>query len=317
LKRLIAILLLACAAAAQPTPVIFDTDIGSDIDDAFALAFLLQSPEFRVLAVTTSRFDAPVRAALARKILRAYGRLDIPVASGGPEGLLNTQNIVPKPQFDLLSPEDALPEADRERAVELMHETLRRSPEKVTLIPVGPLTNVALLLKMAPSIKEKIARIVLMGGAFETNRAETNIRNDYAAAAIVFQSGLPIIAIGDEVSGRCELKGEYLERIRRAGHPAAQLLIRLMERWQTWRVGKNPVLFDAVPVAVLIHPGICEYESGRVDVEYSGSVTRGFTTFTPASRLPSGEQPATKIARNIDLKAFMDLFTSRVAAVPR
>jgi inosine-uridine nucleoside N-ribohydrolase len=317
MRRLLGILLLASAVAAQPIPVIFDTDIGSDIDDAFALAFLLQSPEFHVLAVTTARFDAPTRAALARKILRAYGRLDIPVASGGSEGLLNVQNRVPKPQFDLLSPEDTLPEEHREQAVQLMHDILRRSPDKVTLIPVGPLTNIALLLKTAPSIKAKIARIVLMGGAFDINRAETNIHNDYAAAAIVFQSGVPITAVSQDVSRLCELKGQDLEKIRSAGNPAPQLLIRLMERWRTWRVGRNPVLFDAVPIAILIQPDICEYESGRVDVEYAGMVTRGFTRFTPAGRLPAGEQATTKITRNIDLRRFMDLFTERVAAAPR
>ena len=77
------------------------------------------------------------------------------------------------------------------------------------------------------------------------------------------------------------------------------------------------MLFDAVPVAILIQPGIREYESGRVDVEYAGMVTRGFTRFTPAGTLPAGEQATTKITRSINLRQFMDLFTERVAAAPR
>src|SRR4051812_48809599 len=100
---LVVALTLAPAAwcAAKPIPIILDSDIGTDIDDAFALAFTLQSPELDVRAVVTSRYQAETRARLAGKIMQAFGRRDIPLASGGSDGLLNRQVIRPVPQFEL------------------------------------------------------------------------------------------------------------------------------------------------------------------------------------------------------------------------
>ena len=118
------------------------------------------------------------------------------------------------------------------------------SPVKITLLPVGPLTNIALALRTEPRIKEKIERIVLMGGAFFPPRAEYNIYRDRVAAEIVFRSGLPIVAVGLDVTEKCKLQGADLDRLRAAKNPASQFLVRLIELWQNNRPTQYPTLHD-------------------------------------------------------------------------
>lgn len=318
LKLIIALLLVAFAlSGAQPIPVIFDTDAGNDIDDAFALAFLLQSPELDVRAVVTSRFESETRARLVWKILRVYGREDIPLASGGTDGLLNFQERRPTPQFRVLTANDTLPKNAVGRGVQLLIETLLNSSEKITLVPVGPLTNIALALKADPRIKTKIERIVLMGGAFEANRIETNIVNDPVAAAIVFESGLPVVAVGSDVTRQVPLKPADVEQIRKVAHPATNLLMELLDQWHTWRVGMDPVLHDALAVAVIFRPELCSFADGLVAVETAGTYTRGMTRFTPHDALPKDALATTKVARTVDAPGFIELFLRRVAAPPR
>jgi inosine-uridine nucleoside N-ribohydrolase len=219
----------AIARSEQPIPIIFDTDIGSDIDDGLALALALQSPELDVRAVTTVSDDTVGRSRLAWKELGLYGRHDVPLATGASEALAGpawTQSV-PR-QFEVLTAQDVLPPAARRRAADLIIDTLLASPQKLTLVPVGPLTNIALALKMEPRIEEKIERIVLMGGAFGLLRPEYNIQRDYLAASIVFGSGVPITAIGLDVTLRCKLEGADLDRLRAAGNEASRFLVRLI-----------------------------------------------------------------------------------------
>src|SRR5438270_739480 len=163
-NRLFAFILFAAACGAQQRiPIIFDTDIGDDIDDALALALALQSPELDVRAVTTVIDDTELRTRLAWKQLGLYGRRDIPLGTGASEPLLDPVQTMRARQVEVLTPEDIAPAAARPRRADLIIETLLASPRKLTLVPVGPLTNIALALKMEPRIKNNIERIVLMG----------------------------------------------------------------------------------------------------------------------------------------------------------
>src|SRR5262249_42204984 len=148
-------LLLAFLAAGlcqgqAPIPIIFDTDIGDDIDDALALALALQSPELDVRAVTTVIDDTDARTRLAWNQLGIYKRQDIPLATGANEPLLDATRKTPARQFEVLTPQDTAPAAARRRAADLIIETLLASSQKITLVPVGPLTNIALALKTEP-----------------------------------------------------------------------------------------------------------------------------------------------------------------------
>ncbi len=323
LKPLLCLALILGAAAGtrgeaqDRIPIIFDTDIGDDIDDALALALALQSPELDVRAVTTVIDDTENRTRLAWKELGLYGRQDIVLATGAPEPLLDPIRNQPAPQFQVLTAEDRPPEAAHRRAADVIIETLLGSDRKMTLVPVGPLTNIALALKTEPRIKTKIERIVLMGGSFDLLRSEYNIARDRAAAAIVFRSGVPITAVGLDVTTRCKLERADLEHLRSAQNPASAFLVRLIELWQSDKPGQYPTLHDPVAVATAFRPHLVETRLGSVEVETSSRLTNGMTLFTPADRLPKDTAATTQVARNVDVRRFLDLFLERLAVPPR
>jgi purine nucleosidase len=314
---LTAILTAGLALAQQRIPVIFDTDIGDDIDDALALALALQSPELDVRAVTTVLDDTETRTRLAWKELGLYGRQEIVLATGASEPLLDPMRPLRARQFEVLAASDVAPDAARRRAAEVIIELLLQSPRKITLVPVGPLTNIALALKTEPRIKAKIERIVLMGGSFELLRPEYNIVRDRAAAEIVFRSGVPITAVGLDVTTKCKLERDDLERLRAAKNPAAAFLVRLIELWQNGHPEQTPTLHDPLAVAVAFRPDLIAASAGSVHVETNSPLTNGITMFTPAARLAKPEQPTTLVARTVNVRGFLDLFVSRLAASPR
>jgi purine nucleosidase len=312
------VLLLGTACWGQERiPVIFDTDIGDDIDDALALALALQSPELDVRAVTTVIDDTETRTRLAWKELGLYGRHDVALGTGASEPLLDAVRTGHSPQFQVLTEADTIPAAAHRRAVDLIVDTLMASPEPITLVPVGPLTNIALALKSEPRIKPKIRRIVLMGGAFHMLQQEYNIWRDRAAAEIVFSSGVPITAVGLDVTTRCKLEGADLARLRAADHPAARFLVKLIELWQNGHADQYPTLHDPLAVAVAVLPNLIETQLGSVQVETACCLTNGMTMFTPADQLAKGVPASTLVARQVDVRRFLDLFLDRLTAPPR
>lgn len=309
---LLASLLVASFAAAQPKPIpiIFDTDIGDDIDDALALALALQSPELDVRAVTTVIDDVDSRTRLAWKELGLFGRRDIPLAAGAPEPLLDAIRNNRSRQYEALTTSDEFPSAARKSAAQLIIETLMNSREKLTVVPVGPLTNIALALKTDPRIKSKIERIVLMGGAFFPPRAEYNIYRDRIAAEIVFRSGVPVTAVGLDVTEKCKLQGADLDRLRSAKNPASQFLVRLIELWQNGRSEQYPTLHDPLAVASTLRPALIETQLGQVEVETASPLTFGTTVFKRGTG-------ATHVARDVNVREFLDLFVARLSSPPR
>ncbi len=316
--RLAAILLaIAMSAEAQKRiPIIFDTDIGDDIDDALALALALQSPELDVRAVTTVIDDTETRARLAWKELGLYNRHDVVVGIGASEPLLGMRHTGLAAQFQVLTGTDTLPPNVHRRAASLIVDTLLQSREKITVVPVGPLTNIALALKTEPRIREKIERIVLMGGAFDLLRPEYNIVRDSAAAQIVFASGVPVTAVGLDVTLKCKLQGSDLEKLRAADNPASKFLVRLIELWQEKHTDRYPTLHDPLAVAVTFKPNLVETQSGRVQVEVSGSAANGLTMFTPADKLEKGSAATTLVSRQVNVRGFLDMFIERLSQSP-
>jgi len=298
-------------AQTRPIPVIFDTDIGDDIDDALALALALQSPELDVRLVTTVADDVESRTRLAWKELGLFGRQDIPLATGAPEPLLDPKYPDKAAQFGVLTMADQAPASAHARAADKIIETLLVSPVKMTLIPVGPLTNIALALREEPRIREKIERIVLMGGAYYPARREYNIYRDRIAAQIVFSSGIPITGVGLDVTEKCKLEGADLDRLRNAKSPSAQFLYRLIELWQNGNPSHLPTLHDPLAVGTALRPTLVETQTGGVQVETASPLFFGATLFT------LDQKSSTRVARNVNAREFLDLFTERVAAAPR
>ena len=310
---LLAFLLNATALLSQSVriPVLFDTDIGDDIDDAIALALALQSPELDVRGVTTVFGVVDQRTRLAWKELGLHGRQSVPLATGAGDPLLDPPVIQQARQFDVLTDSDTPPGKSRRRAAEFLIETLLASNEKLTLVPVGPLTNIALALRLEPRIKSKIERIVLMGGAFKRLYSEWNIQRDRAAAQIVFTSGVPIVAVGLDVTLQCKLETKDLDRLRAAHNPATQFLVRLIELWQNGNPSQTPILHDPLAVASVFRSDLIGTETGSVEVETASPLTFGMTIFKPSSK------GTTRIATTVKVRDFVDLLIDRIAAPPR
>ena len=203
-------------------PIILDCDPGHD--DAIALVLALASPELDVKAVTSSAGNQTPEKTLRNvlRMLTLLKRTDIPVAGGAVKPLMRELIIADNVHGESGLDGPTLPEPvfapQNCTAVELMAKVLRESAEPVTLVATGPQTNVALLLNSHPELHGKIARIVMMGGAMGlgnwTPAAEFNIFVDPEAAEIVFQSGLPVVMAGLDVTHRAQIMADDIERFR-------------------------------------------------------------------------------------------------------
>lgn len=294
------LLLLAVPLAAQQrTPVILDTDIGDAIDDALAVTLALHSPELDVRAITTVYGDTDLKTRLLWKLLGLNNRRDIPIARGAPEPLLAPSVPGSSREYEVLTPGDTIPESARRPAAELIVETAHKAP--VSIAAIGPLTNIALALKLDPSIKPNIERIYLMGGAYQSDEAEYNIQRDPAAARIVFASGIPITAVGLDVTRPLRLRDDDLGRLRLAGDPAGLFLLRLIDL----NGEAHPTLYDPLALAMIFQPGLVQFQAGTVAVQDDGR-----TRFAPA------ESSSTLVGTGVDPQAALDLFTVRISGWP-
>ena len=303
----LAVFAVMTASAQARIPIILDTDIGDSIDDALALAFALHSPELDVRAVTTVIDDVESKTRLAWKLLSVYNRRDVALAMGASEPLLDPTTAVPSKEFDILTRNDVIPDSARKRAVDLIIDTLLQSRGKITIVAIGPMTNIALALKTDPRIKNNIERIVIMGGAYLSSEAEYNVKRDRAAAEIVFQSGIPITAVGLDVTSQCKLREKDLDRMRLGTDPAGNFLIRLVDLAEEQSHEANPTLYDPLAIAAIFRPDLFEMQAGTVDVPLSGA---GQTVFKPSA----GSK--TQVAVKVNAQAFLDLFVDRVAKSP-
>ncbi len=286
------------AAPTDRTPIFLDTDIGTDIDDAFALALVLESPELDLVGVTTVSGDTDARARLAAKMLWEAGRRSVPVAAGEPGKPLPIEQTRWADGF-------SSPQIRREKAVDFLKAEIERRPGELTLVPIGPLTNIGALLRRDPAIAKKIKRIVMMGGSIARGyepgsgpTAEYNIAADPAAARTVFTSGIPILMIPLDVTAMLQLDAAGRHRVFTHPSPVTQALARLYHLWNR----ETPTLFDPMAVAMLIEPGLCETRPLAIEVDdkgYTHSLRRSVANATVAIRTGPGK--------------FFDFYLRRVA----
>ncbi|QSR48323.1 pyrimidine-specific ribonucleoside hydrolase RihA [Aeromonas veronii] len=306
-------------------PVILDCDPGHD--DAIALILALASPELDVLAVTTSAGNQTPDKTLnnALRILTLLGRDDIPVAAGAPKPLAReliiADNVHGESGLDGPKLPDPAFAPQAMTGIELMARSLRESAEPVTLVPTGPLTNIALLLAAHPELKGKIARIVLMGGAAGagnwTPAAEFNIYVDPEAADMVFKSGIPITMCGLDVTHEAQVMDEDIERVRAITNPVAQCVAGLLDffmiyhRDPKWGFAGAP-LHDPCTIAWLLAPELFHGVECRVDIETSGEHTVGMTV---VDRYGLTGKPANALVLlGLDRPGFIDLLVTRLRA---
>jgi len=291
--------------------ILIDTDIGDDIDDAYALALALKSPELSLRAVTTVFGNVKIRTKLALKLLKTFGREDIPVAEGiGKPFLEKTFRSqaaweVPN-QAAVLAKDEPLQRPSEKHAVDLIISTVMNARKEVTIVPIGALTNIAAAIIQEPRIVDK-ANLVVMGGYASKPLSEHNIRCDPEAAKMVFESGIKTIMVGLDVTLRCALTEENVKTLKNRGLATTSLLADMTEAWRKV-VGKNqwPILHDPLAVAVCFDPTLVKTQSKLVYVETRGEFTRGFTVASDS------ENSNVQVCVDVDSKRFIKVFMDRV-----
>ena len=300
----------------SPKPVILDVDPGHD--DAVALMIACGSPDLDLLAVTTVAGNVPLEKTTrnALRVLSLVGRTEVPVAAGASEPLhrpLRTAEDI-HGESGLDGPQ--IPEAgfapDERDAVSLIADTLRLSPEPVTLVPVGPLTNVAAFVRSHPDLRDKVARISLMGGSIglgnTTPAAEFNIFVDPEAAREVFESGLPITMSGLDVTHQAGAGPAQRERLRSTGGiggVVAGFLDFFAATYEGVFGFDAPPLHDPVALAAVVDPRVLRTRPMRVDVECDSDLTRGETVCDFYG--VTGRPPNADVGVELDREAFFEL----------
>ena len=272
-------------------PLIMDVDTG--VDDAVAILYALANPQFDLLGITTvagnQTLDKTTRNTLA--VLEYLGHPEVPVAAGAAAPWMQPLHTAPQVHGENGLGNVELPEPtirpQPEDAVSCMRRWIENSEQPVTIAAVGPLTNIALLLKSCPYLKSKIEKIAIMGGgAFRGNAspvAEFNIAVDPEAARMVFACGLPLMMCGLDVTMKAYATKEDIEGFAalgtRAGHLCADIFRFYYDFHMSGVRGKLPgcAIHDAVPVMALIHPDLFSGEDAYVEVDLDGSYTRGCT----------------------------------------
>ncbi|WP_164545639.1 nucleoside hydrolase [Paenibacillus albus] len=295
----------------ERTKIIIDTDIGDDIDDALAIALALESPELDVIGITTVFKNVTARAKLAVNLLSMAGRSDIPVYAGIASPILNKVDINEIPcQYS--EEKDGHANGFGKNGNDFIVDTIMKSDGDITLVPIGPLTNIAVSILREPAFKHKVKEIVMMGGCFYSHLSEWNIRCDPEAARIVFESGIPIRAVGLDVTVQCVLTEEDVNRLKTSHKQSGAYIPELLDRW--YKVAKHlPMMHDPLAVCAVFDNRMLEFQQDEIVVETQGEFTRGQTYNRSALYWrANAEQSVIKAAKHVDAEAFIKLYMDRV-----
>jgi len=303
--------------------IIIDTDIGTDVDDVIALILALRSPELKVEAVTTVYGDVDLRSKIVIKLLSLMGKLnEFPVASGVSEPLLKNHDIfwAGHEGEGILTDEDNKDlKPIRKHAVDLIIEKIMDNPGEITLLLIGPLTNMATAIIKEPLIAKNIKEIVMMGGvarifenALSLPYIEHNIKCDPESASVVFRSNIPITMVGLDVTTKVPINRSQLEQIKKINNPLMNSLSNMIEIfWDFIKrkfgcSGDESPMHDPLAIGVSIYPNIIETVRCKVLVETVGQYTTGQTIVVPDN---NGN---VKVACGVDNQRFIDLLMNRI-----
>lgn len=318
------------AVVTGPRKIIIDTDPG--VDDAMAIFYALNSPEVEVVGLTTiygnARTETTTYNALA--LLELAGRPDIPVARGadapltrpfhGPADFVHGDDG--QGNAGIADPTTTAVDKD---AAQFIIDTVMASPGEITLVPVGPLTNIALAMQREPRLTENVREIVLMGGnAFTYGNAnpaaEANIHNDPEAADIVFGASCPITMAGLDVTEKIQMTLEDLGRIGEMGNPLADHLARILPFYLKFHAETDGLqgihVHDSTAISYLIAPDAFAWVEQAIRVDTGDSFSRGKTV---ASRGHSGAEEswagrtAVRILTGADSRRLVELELRRLS----
>jgi purine nucleosidase len=290
-----------------PQLVVIDTDIGDDIDDAFALALALKSPELKVLGVTTTFGNTEMRARLVDRYLKAVGRSDIPVFAGP---ATKTDNLMTQAAYAKRDPNTKFGDG-----AAFILRAAREHPGQVTLIGIGPLFTVEAAIKRDAAAFKKLKRVVIMGGSVykgygvdaqgkpKAPEPEWNILNDPAGLRALLASGVPVAMMPLD-STQVPLETQGREAIFTHGSALTDQLTLLYHEWMGGTPNHNPTptLFDPVAVTYTFRPELCPAKPMHIDVDAKGKT------------IPGQGAPNAEVCLQSDEKGFLTLLEGRVAA---
>jgi len=293
----------------EKTKIIIDTDIGDDIDDALALALALECPELEILGITTVYKNTLLRTKMVKALLSAYNRQDIPVIMGCGTPFVKRVDTEEIPHQYKAINED-FPVDSTITAAEFIIKTLKEHPETV-IVPIGAQTNIALAFMLAPEVMKK-AKILCMGGVFNTTFPEWNIDCDPEAAKLLCDFAIDLTYVGLDVTTKVFLSKAHIENIRQNTRPQVRFLHSLMQKWFDSGAG-GVLLHDPLTIAYLVSPQLLEMQPANVYIELTGQKTRG-VTFDAKNPFTGGSEIANRhnIAVNVNADSFINLFMSRV-----
>lgn len=298
-------------------PVLLDTDIGSDIDDAVCLAYLLRQPHGELLGVTTVTGDTKRRAALAQVVCEAAGRPDVPIHAGTRGPLLIGPGQPHVPQYEAIQNRPHRQDWPENSAIEFLRTTIRSRPGEVVLLAIGPLTNLGILFSIDPELPALLRELVVMCGVFTAGNGhgpgarEWNALCDPVATAITYKARPPrFTSIGLEVTTQCVLEAnECRRRFAEAGGPLG-VVAEMAEVW--FRAGARHITFhDPLAGAVIFEPELCEYAEGEVSVETTSVALAGLTLFQKRS-----EAKPHRIATHVHPERFFTHYFQVVNSYP-
>jgi inosine-uridine nucleoside N-ribohydrolase len=291
----------ALPSSGKPQLALLDTDIGDDIDDAFALSLLLKSPEVKLLGITTAYGDTELRARLLDRYLTAVGRTDIPIAVG----VRTAQtNIFTQATYARRQPDRKYPDG-----IDFLLRQIRLHPGEVTLIAIGPLNNIHAAIDKDPATFRKLKRVVIMGGSVHRGygpsgtppQVEWNTSRDPAGLRALLASGVSVFVLPLD-STQISLPQVDQDRVFSYGSAETDQLTLLYYQWRAlndWH-GASPTLFDPVAAAYAFKPDICTMRPVRLDVDDKGMT------------VPEDGAPNAQVCLKSDEKGFLELLLGRI-----
>ncbi len=298
-------------------PIIIDTDPG--IDDALAIAIALFSEELDVRLLTTVAGNVSLDKVTYNTLrLLKFMKKEVPVAKGADAPLIlplldasNVHGQSGMEGFDFDEPDDHL--LLKENAVDAMRRVIMESDEPVTLVPIAPLTNIALLLKVYPEVKGNIREIVLMGGTAERGNkgvlSEFNVATDPHAAKIVFDSGLPLVMAGLDVGWKALVLPEDSAKMPQLGE-VGRMAYCLFQKYRGGSMKTGLKMYDSCAIAYLLRPQMYDIVETTVDIELSGTMTAGCTLVDLKGYL--GQPHNARVCMDIDQEMFRSWFLESI-----
>jgi len=306
-----AMLLLPPLAEAQAPreKIIIDTDIGDDIDDAFAVALALSSPEFEVLGFSASFGDTPARAKMLDRMLGELGHSDIPVAMGTPVDV--NRNAFTQRRY---AEANSFRRANHASSVDFVLDQARKYPHQVTLVAVGPLPNVGAMIAKDPAAFHLLKKVVIMGGSIRTMtdpygvaapiapHPEWNIKNDIAGAKKLFESGVPLQVLPLDSTANLKMHEVARTALFAHGSMMTNILAGLYYEWSQYTRSPTPTLYDPMTLASMLEPSLCPLTPLHLTVDDAGN-----TKETPGA-------PNAQVCLHSDADAFLQFYVRRVTS---